>query len=78
MAGNLSGNVMQPTGGQVMPGSKPRIGMCDAVPTDDLVGGITTGAGVRYRTPVNGELAENVATGYVYERQTAVWTRIDT
>jgi hypothetical protein len=64
----LGGNVIK--GGTVMPGSKPRVTMVEAVPTDANVGG-------GYSTPANGELAENVVTGYVYERQVGVWTRID-
>ena len=63
------GNVI--TGGTVMPGTKPRIVMCNTVPTDALVGG-------GYRTPANAELAEDMSTGYVYERQAGLWVRIDT
>lgn len=64
------GNIIQ--GGTVIAGAKPRIAIIEnAVPTDALVGG-------GYRTPVNGELAANNATGYIYERQTGVWVRIDT
>jgi hypothetical protein len=64
------------TGGKVITGSganagvKNRIYRADAVPTDANIG--------YDGTPPNGTLAENVATGFVYERQAAVWVRIDT
>jgi hypothetical protein len=40
------------------------------VPTDTTIG--------YDGTPTNGTLAENVVTGFVYERQAGVWVRIDT
>lgn len=43
----------------------------NAVPTDANVGG-------GYRTPVNGELAANITTGAVYERQAGAWVKITT
>jgi len=62
------------TGGQVIapqttnPGLKNRIYKAEAVPTDANIG----------VTAANGMLAENVVTGFVYERQAGVWVRIDT
>ena len=62
------------TGGKVIepstanPGLKQRIYKAEAVPTDANIG----------VTATNGMLAENVATGFVYERQAGVWVRIDT
>lgn len=58
--------------GNAIAGSKARITYVEAIPTDANVAGSTG------RTPANGELAENVTNGNVYERQAAVWTRIDT
>jgi hypothetical protein len=69
------GNVIPDT--QHTPGSKPRVTFVEAVPTDALVGGSSGPAGAA-RTPSNGELAQNVLTGFVYERQAGVWTRVDT
>jgi hypothetical protein len=62
------------TGGQVIapqttnPGLKNRIYRAEAVPTDSNIG----------VTAANGLLAENVVTGFLYERQAGVWVRIDT
>jgi hypothetical protein len=62
------------TGGQVIapqttnPGLKNRIYKTEAVPTDANIG----------VAAVNGMLAENVVTGFVYERQAGVWVRVDT
>jgi hypothetical protein len=62
------------TGGQIIapstlnPGLKNRIYKTEAVPTDANIG----------VAAVNGMLAENVVTGFLYERQAAVWVRIDT
>lgn len=39
-----------------------------AVPTDTTIG----------VTAANGMLAENTATGFLYERQAGVWVRVDT
>jgi hypothetical protein len=62
----------------VIPDSKFRITWIEnAVPTDALVGASSGPSGAA-RTPANGELACNVTTGYIYERQAGVWTRIDT
>jgi hypothetical protein len=73
------GNVIQPGGGQVIPGSRPRVAYVTAVPTDQLVSGeIDTGTHSAYRTPANGELAMNIAdAGKIYERQAGSWVRID-
>lgn len=51
-------------------GSKERIYKTNGVPTDTNLG--------FDGTPPNGTLAEDVLTGFIYERQLAVWTRIDT
>ena len=62
------------TGGKVIepqttnPGLKQRIYKTEAVPTDANIG----------VTAANGMLAENVATGFVYERAAGSWVRIDT
>jgi hypothetical protein len=62
------------TGGQVVApstlntGVKNRTYKTEAVPTDANIG----------VTAANGMLAENVLTGFVYERQAGVWVRIDT
>jgi hypothetical protein len=61
-------------GGQVIapqstnPGIKSRVYRTEGVPTDATIG----------VTASNGMLAENVLTGFVYERQAGVWVRIDT
>lgn len=70
MAIITGGNIVEP-GPPVIEADRPRTTITQAVPTDALVGG-------GYRTPANAELAINVATGFVYERQAAVWVRIDT
>lgn len=49
-------------------GVKNTIYRAAAVPTDTNIG----------VTAVNGMLAENVTTGFVYERQGGLWVRIDT
>lgn len=62
------------TGGRIIepqttnPGLANRIYPTDGVPTDANIG----------LAAVNGMLAENVATGFVYERQAGVWVRVDT
>lgn len=50
------------------PGLKNRVYHTEGVPTDATIG----------VTAANGQLAENVLTGFLYERQAGVWTRIDT
>jgi hypothetical protein len=60
------GNVVAPQ--TTNPGLKQRIYKTEGVPTDATIG----------VTAVNGMLAENVSTGFVYERQAGVWVRIDT
>ncbi len=73
--GALSGGVQGPPG---EPDTKIRITWIENnVPTDALVGG-SSGPGGTARTPANGEIAVNVTTGNIYERQAGVWTRIDT
>lgn len=63
-------------GGKVIPfdpeqaGVKPRIYNCEGVPTDTTIG--------FDGTPTNGTLAQNVLTGFVYERQGGSWVRVDT
>lgn len=49
-------------------GIKNRIYKTTGVPTDATIG----------VTATNGMLAEDVATGFVYERQAGIWVRIDT
>lgn len=65
------------TGGSVIGGNNPaqagvknRVYRATAIPTDTNIG--------FDGTPPDGTLAENVTTGFVYERQLGVWTRIDT
>jgi len=50
------------------PGLKNRVYHTEGVPTDATIG----------VTASNGQLAENVLTGFLYERQAGVWVRIDT
>lgn len=51
-------------------GVKPRIYSATAVPTDTNIG---------YEgTPPNATLAQNVLTGFLYERQAGSWVRVDT
>lgn len=63
-------------GGKVIPtdpdqvGVKPRIYHTEGVPTDTNIG--------FDGTPTNGTLADNVLTGFLYERQAGAWVRIDT
>jgi hypothetical protein len=63
------------TGGRVIepqttnPGLRNRIYKTDGVPTDANIGGLTA---------ANGMLAENIVTGFLYERAAGVWTRVDT
>lgn len=72
--GVLASGVQGPPG---EPDTKLRITWTEAVPTDALVGGSSGPAGAA-RVPANGELAANVLTGNIYERQAGVWVRIDT
>lgn len=61
------------TGGQVIApstlnsGIKNRVYKTEAVPTDVNIG----------VAAANGMLAENVVTGFLYERQAGSWVRID-
>ena len=65
------GNVIGPGGAEQTPLSKLRIYWTTALPTDATVAGTWYAA-------ANGDIAINVTNGNVYERQMAVWTRIDT
>jgi hypothetical protein len=62
------------TGGKVIepstanPGIKQRVYKASTVPTDANIG----------VTAANGMLAEDLATGNVYERQAGSWVRVDT
>lgn len=62
----FGGKVIEPQ--TTNPGTKPRVYYTEGVPTDATIG----------VAAANGMLASNVATGFVYERQAAVWVRIDT
>ena len=62
----FGGKVIEPQ--TTNPGLKNRIYKTEGVPTDATIG----------VAAVNGMLAENVVTGFLYERQVAVWVRIDT
>lgn len=70
------------TGGSVIGGNNPgqagvknRVYRSVGVPTDTNIGWSDTTPA----TPPNGTLAENVSTGFVYEKQAVGgWTRIDT
>ena len=68
MAVISGGNVVGPS--TTNPGLKNRVYHVDAVPTDANVAVGFAAA--------NGMLAENVVTGFLYERQASVWVRIDT
>jgi hypothetical protein len=65
------------SGGKVIGGANPaqagvkaRVYRSNAVPTDSTIG--------YDGTPPNGTLAENTATGFLYERQGGAWVRVDT
>jgi hypothetical protein len=61
------------SGGRVQPGPNgpgSQIFYVEGVPTDANLG-LTS-------TPANGMLAQNVLTGFLYERQAGAWVRIDT
>lgn len=62
----FGGRVIEPQ--TTNPGIKNRIYKTEGVPTDATIG----------VTAANGQLAENVLTGFVYERQAGVWVRVDT
>lgn len=59
------------SGGTIIPGSKVPIIYTSALPTDAMI----TAMGI---TPANGQIAENIANGNLYERQAGAWVRIDT
>lgn len=58
-------------GGTIIPGAKVPILKLQVLPTDAVV----TATGW---TPANGQIAENMANGNLYERQGGAWVRIDT
>jgi hypothetical protein len=60
------GNIVAPS--TLNTGIKNRVYKAEAVPTDANIG----------VTAANGMLAENVLTGFLYERQAGTWVRIDT
>lgn len=62
----FGGKVIEPS--TLNAGIKNRIYKTEGVPTDATIG----------VTAANGQLAENVLTGFLYERQAAVWVRVDT
>lgn len=62
----FGGKVIEPQ--TTNPGLKQRLYRTEGVPTDATIG----------VTAANAMLAENVLTGFVYERQAGVWVRIDT
>jgi hypothetical protein len=62
----FGGKVIEPQ--TTNPGLKQRLYHTEGVPTDATIG----------VAAVNGMLAENVLTGFVYERQAGAWVRIDT
>lgn len=72
MAVITGGQVIGPPGSGVgsnaNPGLKNRTYKTTGVPTDTTIG----------VTAANGMIAEDVASGNVYERQAGVWVRIDT
>lgn len=66
MAVISGGSIIPPS--TANPGTKNRVYRTNGVPTDSTIG----------VTAANGMLAENVLTGFMYERQAGVWVRIDT
>jgi hypothetical protein len=66
MAVIAGGKIIEPS--TANPGLKNRIYRTEGVPTDATIG----------VTAANGMLAENVATGFLYERQAGTWVRVDT
>ena len=66
MAVISGGKVIEPQ--TTNPGLKNRIYPTEGVPTDANIG----------ITAANGMLAQNVVTGFVYERQAGSWVRVDT
>lgn len=64
------GNVIR--GGTVIAPAADRIIYTNGVPTDALV------SGGYAPTPSNGQLAQDINTGFVYERQAGAYVRVDT
>jgi len=63
------GKVIEPgSNATANPGLRNRIYKTEGVPTDATIG----------VTAANAMLAENVVTGFLYERQAGVWVRVDT
>jgi hypothetical protein len=71
--GVISGGRINPptTAGVSNPGIRQSVIGVEGVPTDANVG-LTAGE------VANGQIAQNVLTGFVYERQAGAWVRIDT
>jgi hypothetical protein len=70
MAVISGGKVITATPAVTISPAKARVYHVDGVPTDANIG--------YDGTPPNGTLADNTITGFMYERQAAVWVRIDT
>ena len=69
----VAGGVVIPptTAGVTNPGIQQAVYKVEAVPTDANIG-------VAAAALTNGMLAQNVVTGFLYERQAGAWVRIDT
>lgn len=65
----ISGGTVSAKGVKV-DGSKNTLYNTNGVPTDATISSAFTAA--------NGDLAQNVLTGFIYERQAGVWVRVDT
>jgi hypothetical protein len=63
------GRIIEP--GPANPGTRTQIYSVEGVPTDANIG-------IPAASIVNGMFAQNVTTGFVYERRAGVWTRMDT
>jgi hypothetical protein len=68
--GIITGGNVIGVGTAQIPGSYARCYYVEGVPTDANIGSVDA--------PTNGMLAENVLNGNLYERQAAVWVRVDT
>ena len=70
--GIIAGGRINPpvTAGVSNPGLRQPIFGVEAVPTDANVG-------MQAAELTNGMLAQNVLTGFVYERQAGAWVRVD-
>lgn len=65
----ISGGTVSPPGVRTE-GTVPTVYRTNGVPTDATISSAFT--------PANGDIAVNVLNGNVYERQAAVWVRVDT